>query len=88
MMSSLGGSPSQIFSMMKSSVSAPPIGIGMYTTPVESHGNSAMVLPQGVMIEVQGPKKEFLLPFRKEFVTDVDRAERRLSVVVPDGLVE
>lgn len=45
-------------------------------------------LPQGVMIEVQGPKKEFLLPFRKEFVTDVDRAERRLSVVVPDGLVE
>ncbi|MGH7591674.1 MAG: ribosome maturation factor RimM [Gemmatimonadales bacterium] len=45
-------------------------------------------LPQGLMIEVQGPKKEFLLPFRKEFVTAVDRTERRLSVVVPDGLVE
>lgn len=45
-------------------------------------------LPQGLMIEVQGPKREFLLPFRKEFVTAVDRAERRLSVVVPDGLVE
>ncbi|MGB7211099.1 MAG: ribosome maturation factor RimM [Gemmatimonadales bacterium] len=45
-------------------------------------------LPQGLMIEVQGPKKEFLLPFRKEFVTAVDRTERRLSVVIPDGLVE
>src|SRR6185503_12943516 len=29
MTSSFGGSPSQIFSMMKSRVSAPPIGIGM-----------------------------------------------------------
>ena len=45
-------------------------------------------LPQGLMIEIQGPKREFLLPFRKEFVTGVDRAERRLTVVVPDGLVE
>lgn len=44
--------------------------------------------PQGLMIEVQGPKREFLLPFRKEFVTEVDRVGRRLSVVVPDGLVE
>lgn len=45
-------------------------------------------LPQGLMIEVQGPKREFLLPFRKEFVTGVDREARRLTVSVPEGLVE
>jgi 16S rRNA processing protein RimM len=45
-------------------------------------------LPSGLMIEVQGPKREFLLPFRKEFVLAVDRAERRLVVSVPEGLLE
>jgi ribosomal 30S subunit maturation factor RimM len=40
------------------------------------------------MIEVQGPKREFLLPYRKEFVTGVDRAARRLTVVVPEGLAD
>jgi 16S rRNA processing protein RimM len=45
-------------------------------------------LPQGLMIEVQGPKREFLLPYRKEFVTGVDRAARRLTVVVPEGLAD
>lgn len=45
-------------------------------------------LPQGLTIEVQGPKREFLLPFRKEFVTAVDRDGRRLTVAVPEGLVE
>ena len=27
----------------------------------------------GLLIEVQGPKREFLLPFKKEFVPEVDR---------------
>jgi 16S rRNA processing protein RimM len=45
-------------------------------------------LPAGVMIEVQGPKREFLLPYKKEFVREVDRAGRRLVVTPPDGLVE
>jgi ribosomal 30S subunit maturation factor RimM len=40
------------------------------------------------MLEVQGPKREFLLPYKKEFVREVDRAERRLIVVPPDGLIE
>jgi 16S rRNA processing protein RimM len=44
--------------------------------------------PAGVMIEVQGPKREFLLPFRKEFVLAVDREARRLTVEPPDGLLE
>jgi ribosomal 30S subunit maturation factor RimM len=35
---------------------------------------------------VQGPKREFLLPFRKELVTQVDRAARRLVVELPEGL--
>jgi 16S rRNA processing protein RimM len=45
-------------------------------------------LPSGLMIEVQGPKREFLLPYRKEFVAEVDRAGRRLVVTPPEGLVE
>ncbi len=43
-------------------------------------------LPSGLMIEVQGPKREVLVPFRKEFVTKVDRPARRLTVQLPDGL--
>ena len=45
-------------------------------------------LPAGLMIEVQGPKREFLLPYLREFVREVDRAERRLVVAPPEGLVE
>jgi 16S rRNA processing protein RimM len=45
-------------------------------------------LPSGLMIEVQGPKREFLLPYRREFVAQVDRAGRRLVVTPPEGLVE
>lgn len=43
-------------------------------------------LPQGLTIEIQGPKKEFLLPFRAEYVKETDRENRRLVVSVPDGL--
>ncbi|MEO8227788.1 MAG: ribosome maturation factor RimM [Gemmatimonadota bacterium] len=45
-------------------------------------------LPSGLMIEVQGPKREFLLPYKKEFVVEVDRAERRLIVAPPEGLLD
>jgi 16S rRNA processing protein RimM len=45
-------------------------------------------LPSGIMIEVQGPKREFLLPYKKEFVQQVDRAERRLTVAPPEGLLD
>lgn len=45
-------------------------------------------LPTGVMLEVQGKRREFLLPFRREFVVEVDRDGRRLIVVLPEGLVE
>ena len=44
--------------------------------------------PAGLMIEVQGPKREFLLPYKKEFVRQVDRAGRRLVVTPPEGLIE
>jgi ribosomal 30S subunit maturation factor RimM len=43
-------------------------------------------LPAGLTLEVQGPKREFLLPFRKELVRQVDRAGRRLVVELPEGL--
>ncbi len=45
-------------------------------------------LPAGLTLEVQGPRREFLLPFRKEFVRQVDRAARVLVVELPEGLVE
>jgi 16S rRNA processing protein RimM len=45
-------------------------------------------LPAGIMIEVQGPKREFLLPYKKEFVREVDRVARRLTVTPPEGLLE
>jgi 16S rRNA processing protein RimM len=45
-------------------------------------------LPAGIMIEVQGPQREFLLPYKKEFVREVDRAGRKLVVTPPEGLIE
>lgn len=45
-------------------------------------------LPAGLTIQVQGSKREFLLPFRKEFVREVRRGERVLVVALPEGLLE
>jgi len=45
-------------------------------------------LPAGLMLEIQGSRKEFLLPYKREFVREVDRAARRLTVTLPEGLVE
>ncbi len=45
-------------------------------------------MPGGLMLEVQGPKREFLLPYKKEFIRGVDRAERRLVVELPQGLLD
>ena len=45
-------------------------------------------LPAGLTLEVQGPKREFLLPYRKELVRTVDRAARKLVVELPAGLDE
>jgi 16S rRNA processing protein RimM len=45
-------------------------------------------MPSGLMLEVQGQKREFLLPYKKEFVRSVNRTERRLIVAVPEGLID
>ncbi|MBL8979688.1 MAG: 16S rRNA processing protein RimM [Gemmatimonadetes bacterium] len=45
-------------------------------------------LPAGVALEVQGPKREFLLPFIKQFVREVRRDDRVLVVVLPEGLLD
>ncbi len=50
--------------------------------------SDVLELPAGITIEVQGPRREFLLPYTKAFVTAVDRAERRLTVAPPAGLLE
>ena len=44
--------------------------------------------PAGLLLEVQGPKREFLLPFRKEFVVELNRDDRWLVVDLPEGLTE
>lgn len=45
-------------------------------------------IASGLMLEVQGPTREFLLPFKKEFVLTVDRGTRTLRVRVPEGLLD
>ena len=45
-------------------------------------------LPQGAVIEIQGPKREFMLPLRPEYVKRMDRDARRVIVSVPEGLLE
>ena len=45
-------------------------------------------LPAGPGIEVQGARREFLLPFRGEYVKHTDRDGRKLVVAVPDGLLD
>ncbi len=42
----------------------------------------------GVLLEVQGVKREYILPFKKEYVTEVDRPGRRLIVDLPDGFTD
>jgi 16S rRNA processing protein RimM len=54
--------------------------LGLVTRVVE--------LPAGLMLEVQGPRREFLVPFRKEFVVAVNREARRLLVALPEGLAD
>jgi 16S rRNA processing protein RimM len=44
--------------------------------------------PSGVMLEIQGSTREFLLPFVKAFVLAIDRDRRRLTIRPPDGLLE
>jgi 16S rRNA processing protein RimM len=50
--------------------------------------SGVMELKTGLMVEVQGAKREFLLPYRKEFVKRVDRGGRRLIVELPAGLID
>ena len=45
-------------------------------------------LPSGVSLEVQGPKREFLVPFVKEFIGPIDREARQLVIRPPEGLIE
>ena len=41
-----------------------------------------------LMLEVQGPRREFLLPWRPEFVRTVLRDARVVVVAPPEGLVD
>jgi 16S rRNA processing protein RimM len=44
-------------------------------------------LPQGLVLEVRGPRRADV-PFNEAFVKKVDRSARRIEVNLPDGLVE
>ncbi|MGQ0702572.1 MAG: ribosome maturation factor RimM [Gemmatimonadales bacterium] len=44
--------------------------------------------PAGLVLTVQGSQREFLMPYRKDFVRQVDREGRVLVVELPEGLVE
>jgi 16S rRNA processing protein RimM len=45
-------------------------------------------LPQGPAIEVQGPKREFLVPMEAGWLKLIDREGKRLVVAVPEGLLD
>ena len=45
-------------------------------------------LPQGLLLEFRGPSGVASLPFVDEFVHEVDRAGRRITVRLPDGLLD
>jgi 16S rRNA processing protein RimM len=66
------------------------VGYAVRGTDEEPMGIVSAVydLPAGLTIEVQGPKREFLLPFRGEYVLETDTVGRRLVVTVPDGLLD
>jgi 16S rRNA processing protein RimM len=55
-----------------------PLGVVSGVTEVET----------GLWLEVQGRKREFVLPYRKQFVKQVDRPGRRLLVDLPPGFVD
>lgn len=55
--------------------------LGLVSDVVELPGGS-------LLIEVQGPRREFLLPYRKEFVTEVNREGRVLTISPPAGLLD
>jgi len=50
--------------------------------------SDVLELPSGVTLEIQGPKREFLMPFVKEFVGPIDRVARRMVITPPEGLIE
>jgi len=50
--------------------------------------SDVLEVPAGLMLEVQGPQREFLLPFRKEFVVELDREARKLIVELPKGMLD
>jgi 16S rRNA processing protein RimM len=45
-------------------------------------------LPGGLTLEVQGPRREFLMPYKKELVRQVDRDGKKLVVELPLGLLD
>ena len=44
--------------------------------------------PQGLLLTVQGPEKEHLVPFAPWLVRRVDRSSRRITIAPPPGLLE
>jgi len=43
-------------------------------------------VPQGVLLDVHTDRGDVTLPFNQQFVRDVNRAGRTLTVAIPDGL--
>jgi 16S rRNA processing protein RimM len=66
------------------------LGFAVLTEAGEPLGVVSAVneMDTGLWLEVQGKKREFVLPYRKQFVKQVDRPGRRLLVDLPAGLVD
>jgi ribosomal 30S subunit maturation factor RimM len=45
-------------------------------------------LPQGVMLDIKGEGQEALVPYREEFVREVDAGKRQIVVQLPTGYLD
>jgi 16S rRNA processing protein RimM len=66
------------------------VGLSVATAAGASVGVVAQVIeaPQGWLLEVAGEQKRHLIPFTRGVVQRVDRAERLMVIMPPNGLLE
>jgi len=66
------------------------VGLSVATAAGAGVGVVAQVIeaPQGWLLEVTGGEKSHLIPFTRSVVQRVDRAERRMVITPPNGLLE
>ena len=63
------------------------IGLDVYQDELIGVVSDVRELPQGELLEVKTNEKTILIPFQKEFVTNVDVKNKRIDVTLLDGFL-